>query len=55
MCIVDPAVQHIWEPSADASLVVAPDPRGNTLGLGNRVAVHSGEALAMLLTPSPSQ
>ncbi len=38
-CKADP-VQHIWEPSADASLLVAPDPRGNTLGRGSRVAVH---------------
>jgi heat shock protein beta len=29
--------QHIWESSADASFMVAPDPRGNTLGRGSEV------------------
>ncbi len=29
-------VQNIWEPSADASLRVAPDPCGNILGRGSR-------------------
>ncbi len=53
-CNVDP-VQHLWEPSADASLVVVPDPRGNTLGRGSCVAMHLVKALTMPQAPSPSE
>ncbi len=41
-CNIDP-VQHIWEHSAEASLLVGPDPLGNALGRGSRVAAHLGE------------
>ncbi len=49
-CNVD-LVQHIWVPSADAPLVVAPHPPGHTLGRGSRMAIHSVKALAILQTP----
>jgi len=35
--------QHIWESSADASFMVAPDPRGNTLGRGSEVKLFLKE------------
>merc|ERR1712088_790022 len=41
-CNEDP-VQHVWEPSADASFTVVDDPRGNTLGRGTRVTLHLKE------------
>merc|ERR1712194_871735 len=41
-CNDDP-VQHVWESSADASFTVVDDPRGNTLGRGSRVTLHSKE------------
>merc|ERR1712188_312939 len=41
-CNDDPT-QHVWESSADASLTVVADPRGNTLGRGSRVTLHLKE------------
>merc|ERR1712194_880970 len=41
-CNEDP-VQHVWESTADASFTVVDDPRGNTLGRGSRVTLHSKE------------
>jgi len=35
--------QHIWESSADASFLVTPDPRGNTLGRGSEVKLFLKE------------
>lgn len=35
--------QHIWESSADASFMVSPDPRGNTLGRGSEVKLFLKE------------
>ena len=39
----DDLVQHVWESSAEASLTVMDDPRGNTLSRGTRVKLHLKE------------
>merc|ERR1712217_734212 len=39
----DEDTQHVWESTADASLSISEDPRGNTLGRGSRVTLHLKE------------
>jgi len=36
----DDDTQHVWSSQADGSFVVAPDPRGNTLGRGTEITMY---------------